>query len=641
MKKFLYLLSVLLLFCFSGEAAEKLNSQQKKARKIFAEAKMVSNEKEQISMLKEAIELDREYVEAYWQISALYKQLGDEVNSLAFLDRVAKPKFNQFERSSFLLGKASYEAGQYERALAAFKNAGARHQNWIKKCEVAIELKKRPVPFKPVNLVQVNTDYDDYWPSITADGRNLSLTVLVGEKEGIKTMFSSQEDIYQSELQKNGTWSRSVSIGTPINTDQNEGAQSFSADGRYMFFVACNRAGGTGSCDIYYSIREGNRWSAPINPGRPLNTQYWETAPSFSAAGDELFFSSARPRNTSASSNSNRDKDIWVSQVTILDDGKLKFSEPVNLGAPINTPEDEYSPFIHADNKTLYFSSTGHPGMGDYDIFYSRRDDSGRWGEVKNIGYPINTHRAESGFCVNAQGDKAYLSSNGILKNGRGKDVYEITLPEELRPGRMEFFDGKVIDAKTKKPVQARIEVFRLSDDKMMFQSISDKETGEFQAFLPIAEEYGYHISRKGYLFVSGTLEKRDELHNERKEKLMREIAVGEKLILNNVFFDFDKHTLKKESIGELKRLIRFMKQNSSVSIELAGHTDIIGSYEYNMKLSEARAKEVADYLIKGGILEHRLSYHGYGPDLPIDTNDTDEGRAQNRRTEIIITKFK
>lgn len=634
--KNLFLLFIALTVTFSTAKANsggRLTSKEKKARELYSEARMTADEKDRITLLKEAVSIDPQFVEGYWLISSTFKAMGDEVNTIHYLERAARPKFRLYDKTCYRLGKAYYETGQYEKGKECFSRFASKNRGWIKKCEVAMDIKKNPIPFKPTNLVRVNTDYDDYWPSITADGKQISITVLVGQREGARSL-SAQEDIYHSTLTKNGEWSKSESLGAPTNTAQNEGAQSFSVDGRYMFFVACDRSTSLGGCDVYYSIKKGNYWSLAINPGRPLNSQYWETNPTFSPAGDKLYFSSNRPGGIG-------NKDIWVSDVSIMEDGKLAFTEPRNLGAPVNTEEDEFSPFIHADNKTLYFSSTGHPGLGGYDIFYAKKNPDGTFMNPRNIGFPINSHRDEIGFCVNAQGDKAYLSSNGILNNGRGKDIYEISLPEDLRPERMDFFDGRVYDAKSKKAVQAHIEVFKLEDNQSVFQSISDEVTGDFQAYLPVDDKYGYNIHKKGYLFVSGTLEQRDSLHNKRKIVDLREIAIGEKITLNNIFFDFDKSSLQKESVGELKRVAKFLKNNPKVSIELAGHTDIIGSRDYNLSLSTERAKEVYNFLLKIGVPEHRLSYKGYGPDNPIADNETEEGRALNRRTEVVITKMK
>jgi outer membrane protein OmpA-like peptidoglycan-associated protein len=380
-------------------------------------------------------------------------------------------------------------------------------------------------------------------------------------------------------------------------------------------------------------MKVGDTWTEPINPGEPLNSKWWETSPSFSAAGDELFFSSNRPGGKGK-------KDIWKCKVKIGDGGRLIFSDPVNLGYPINTEEDEFSPFIHADNKTLYFSSTGHQGLGGYDVFISRRKDkNGGWSIPKNIGYPLNTHKDEIGFVVSASGDRAYFSSDGILKNDRGKDIYEVALYDEIRPEPVKYFKGKVYDFDNKEPIQAHVELYRLEDDVVVYESVSDSRTGDFLACLPANKEYGFNINKKGYLFHSGHFGEGDSVEIKVSQNVeLPKIEKGRSLILKNVFFDFDLYVLKKESKAELDRLYAFLKQNPRVNLELAGHTDAKGPYEHNIVLSQNRAKAVFDYLVNKGISPTRLTYVGYGPDIPIATNETDEGRALNRRTEAIVT---
>lgn len=632
MKKTILILLATFAAGIAFGATAKLTGKEKKAREIYAKARLIADDKEKIAQLKEALVLDPDFEACYWLIADTYKQQGNMASCLAYYERAAKPKFKNYSKTCFRLGRTYFGNGEYTKAKEWYSKFPEDNAKAIAMCDSAIALKNNPVPFTPVNMTRVNTDYDDYWPSITADGKNITITVNVGQREGAKVL-SSQEDIYQSSYDENTeSWTKSESIGAPTNTPQNEGAQNYSVDGRYMFLVACDRNTSVGGCDIYYSIKRGSTWSPAINCGKPLNTQYWESTPSFSPSGDEIFFSSNRPGGLGG-------QDIWVAKVKILDNGKLQFSEPRNLGAPINTPEDDFCPFIHADNKTLYFSSKGHAGLGGYDIFYARRDEKGKWTYPKNLGYPINTHRDEIGFCVSAQGEKAYMSSNGILKNARGKDIYEISLPEDKRPERMDYYNGKLIDASTNKPIQAHVEVYRLEDDKTVFQSVTDEMTGEFQAYLPEDKDYGYNISKKGYIFESGTLHK-----SESKDKSLnvsiQPITIGAKTELHNIFFDFDKSTLKKDSYAELNRLIKFMNENPKVTIELAGHTDSKGSREYNLKLSDARAKSVATYMISKGIEADRITSKGYGPDKPIADNSTDEGRAKNRRTEIIITKY-
>jgi Tol biopolymer transport system component len=243
----------------------------------------------------------------------------------------------------------------------------------------------------------INTKDDEYWPSITADGLTLMFTRQPRLAENKEVFETVQEDFYISYYQNN-LWQKAVNAGAPLNTNQNEGAQTLSSNGKYMFFTACNRPGGMGSCDIYFSAFNEGKWTEPFNIGPPENTKYWESQPSVSADGKLLIFSSNRPGGVGG-------KDLWLSK---LNEQNL-WSIPVNLGTTINTVGDEMSPFIHFDGKTLYFSSDGRVGMGGFDLFMTTMKDDSTWTEPINLGYPINTYNDEMGLIIESNGKKSLL----------------------------------------------------------------------------------------------------------------------------------------------------------------------------------------------------------------------------------------
>ena len=638
------IISILPLLLFPLLLCGQVPKASKKEINTYDNAVVLINEgkyKEALPILNILVNDNRNFVEAAWTLSELHGKMRNDAKRISTLQGAAKPKLPRYYQTVMRLAAAYHETCRYEDAIKTYElvpesemNLYRIAQREIQRCRDAIDLIAHPVPFKIKNMgPNINTKYDDYWPSITADEGWFSTTVKLGKLEGQSDFGRGvHEDIFISK-KVDGVWQPTKNAGNALNTMGNEGAQSFSLDSRYLFFVACDRQAGLGGCDIYYSIRMGDVWSEAINPGAPLNTKHWETYPSLSPTGDELYFASNRPGGVGKS-------DIWKSKVTILENGMLNFSEPVNLGPKVNSPEDELSPFIHADNHTLYYSSKGMKGLGGYDVFVTYKDSLGEWSEPKNIGYPLNTCKDEIGFVVNAYGDKAYFSSDGQEKNGQGRDIYEVSLTDtNLRPvKRMKYAKGKIVDAETLDPLQAQIDVFSIKSNETVFRSLSDKKDGSFVVCAPEGEDFGVNASKKGYLFYSDYFTPQDSFLFDLKTGIpLEKIEIGKSVILKNIFFDFDEYTLKKESYLELDRLVFFMQQNPKVRIRLDGHTDDKGSHEYNMALSERRAKTTLDYLVSKGITKNRLEHKGYGKTVPIADNTTDEGRALNRRTEIVI----
>lgn len=590
--------------------------------------------------LKEAVSIDNKFFEAYMMLGELFSRqkkyteastnykIAVKIDSLFYL-----PVF-------FSLASAELMSGDYANALIHFNvylaQKGMSEKNRIiamrnvKNCNFAIEAMKNPVPFNPVSVgSSINTTDDEYWPSITADGQTLMFTRQPSQGGGSSNSKPMQEDFYISYFSDNA-WEKAFNAGAPLNTRQNEGAQSLAANGNYMYFTACDRPGGMGSCDIYYSAFSDGKWSTPTNLGSPVNSSYWESQPSISSDGKTLYFSSNRPGGIGG-------KDLWYSKST----EKNMWSYPLNMGNIINTDGDEMSPFIHFDGRTLYFSSDGRPGMGGFDIYMTRMKADSTWTEPKNLGYPINTYNDEMGLIIESGGQKAYFSS--IRDNTNGKDIFYFDLYESVRPNPVSYMKGKVYDKETGKLLKADYELINLSTDKVAIKSSTDG-TGSFIVCLPSGYNYGINVTKTGYLFYSENfmLEGQHSAAEPFIKKIsLNPIRVGETMQLTNVFYEIDSWQLKKESMSELNNLANLLSDNKDLNMEIGGYTDTTGTDDYNQALSEKRAKSVVNYLIERGISSVKLKFKGYGNSSPIGDNGTVEGRKLNRRTEAKITANK
>jgi outer membrane protein OmpA-like peptidoglycan-associated protein/Tol biopolymer transport system component len=581
-----------------------------------------------------AIEEDPLFMDPHLVLAEVYEDLNQPLDAIGIY-RKGLSLNNDFYPYGFVrLGNLELSEGMYEEARLSYEqflNLQDKDPNHIDKaregllrCNFAINALKNPVDFNPVNLgPSVNTAGDEYWPSISADEQTLVITRLVKSEE---LPGKVQEDFYISKWQDDG-WEVMKSAGSPLNTSDNEGAQTLSGDGRYMVFTACNRKDGLGRCDLYFTVKEGDKWSTPRNIGSPVNTKYRETQPSLSSDGRTLFFSSDRPGGTGL-------HDIWVSTRNEND----QWLPPENLGNTVNTRGIEMSPFIHPDNRSLYFSSDGHLGLGGYDLFVARKDSLGKWQNAVNLGYPINTHRDEIGLVVNSRGDKAYYASD--VNKANGKDIYIFNLPVQSRPGIVNYMKGKVFDASSLQVLKAQFELIDLENGNTIYQSYSDSLTGEFLVSIPTQSNYMLNASRKGYLFYSENFALRGIYDADKpflKDVPLQPLEVGKSIILKNVFYEVDSFALKTESEAELNKVVKFLQQNPHIRIEISGHTDNTGNPDYNQLLSENRAKTAASYLVAASIRSERIVSKGYGMNTPVATNDTEAGRALNRRTELKI----
>ncbi|MCK9613764.1 MAG: OmpA family protein [Bacteroidales bacterium] len=643
--KTLFLL-LCIIFCAAMVSGQiNYTTKNSKAIKLFDKAMEYFQQKDYMyceSSLLKAIKEDEYFIEAHMLLGQIYDEQKKYEQAIISYNKVIEIDPDFFSGIYFNVADIQFSLGKYEDARTNLEKylsydkleprVSQKATFLLKCCEFAIYAIKNPVPFNPVNLGDsVNSTNNEYSPSLTVDEQTLVITVLRPSDQYTIHSFDKEEDFYMSTKLPDGTWTMSRRMGSPLNSHGNEGAQTISPDGKTLYFTICNRSDGMGSCDLYVSERKGNTWTNPQNMGVRVNSSTWDSQPSISPDGKTLYFASARQGGKGS-------MDIWK---TKRDENGV-WSSPVNLGDSINTPQSEMSPFIHSDGKTLYFTSTGHPGMGGLDIFYSKMDEKGIWSKPKNIGYPINTYNDEGYLIVNAKGDKAYFSSDKLGGVG-GMDIYSFDLYEEARPTAVTYMKGIVYDAKTKKRLQAQFELTDLTTSEDIVQSASDAVTGEFLVSVPTNRNYALSVSKEGYLFYSENFELKGD-HSKLKPFIkdiyLQPIETGGVVVLKNIFFDFDKFDLKPESQVELNRLVGLLNQNKSMKIEIGGHTDNKGSAEYNQKLSENRARSVYEFLIAKGIDKTRLSYKGYGLTHPIDTNDTDEGRANNRRTEFkVISK--
>lgn len=558
------------------------------------------------------------------------------------------------------LGDLYLDRGEYENAkevlIKVKQNATPTEidaiERKIKICEFAEEAMANPLElrgFQPMPST-INSFDEQYFPSVTTDDKLLAFTTRSyvkqekppskNKKTGFLDWFRKtdeeqkeiiyaieDEDIYVSK-KVDGQWTQAEPIDENINSDENEGTCSISGDGQSMVFTKCVAMGSYRNCDLYISFKSGDRWSRPRNIGKEINTKYWESQPSLSADGQILYYVSDRPDGFGG-------KDIWMSKKG----PNNKWNRPVNLGKVINTPGDEVSPFIHANSSTLYFSSTGHIGMGRHDLFVTEKIGKNLWLDPKNLGYPINTHRDEVAIVVNAPGTKAYYTNDSIVERRHYSRIYEFEMPEKIRPKFKSYFiTGMVYDSLTREKLASEIVLKNADKDSTIMFVSSDSISGRYLISLPEGGNYSFYVEKPGYLFVSRHFDLQDSAGtNYHINFPLVPIQQGMTTRLDNIFFDFDKFDLLQESYPELNKVASLLHNNPEISIEIRGHTDDKGSDTYNLELSKNRAASVKEYLISQGIQANRIRSKGFGEQQPLKPNTSPQNRQFNRRIEFVV----
>ena len=617
--------------------SQDLSSSSKKAIRYYQESEdfiLRRQYTEAINLLNLAIEKDPEFAEAHFRLGYIHKNLGEFEHSRKHLEEADKhlPDKSKLPALLFHLGEMYFFVSEYYQALVRLESfveirPDSRNSNlakqYIANCRFAIENMKIKMEFNPKPLSgPVNEFQLQYFPVLPVDQNSIIYTRRLGNTP------DADEDIVISRRDANGNWSVPEALSENINSDFNEGTCTISADSRILIFTSCFGRRGFGSCDLFMSHRIGDDWSEPENLGGSINSKAWESQPSLSADGRTLYFVSNR--------RGLGNRDLWVSTV----DENGDWTKARNLGSMINGAGDEISPFIHNNGQTLYFASNGRTGFGGYDLFVTELVDN-KWTEPENLGYPINSSADQVSLFITADGRKGYYSYEvSDPSYGLRSLLYEFDIPEQIRlKNASNFVQGHVYDAETREVLEARIELYDLELDTLKSLVESDPVSGEYIMVLTQGAEYGLYVTKENYLFQSlsfNYLEKRD-LEPIVIDIFLQPIHSGVSTVLNNIFFAFDSYELETKSITELHQVAKFMSSNPGVSIMIEGHTDDRGAVDYNLDLSLKRAKAVYDHLVSQGISAERMKFEGFGKSKPVAPNDSEENRQMNRRIEFRI----
>lgn len=605
-----------------------------KAQKLYAEA-ISQAENDQflagIDLLKKAVHIDAKYADAWLSMAGMYGELKDYANSISSYERAAAIDSQYFRDYNLPYSINLAGAGRFEDALHAVNSfmtinnlneSSQRAAAYRRRCYLfALEQAKNPelsnYKFLPLNLGDsVNSPVSEYYPALTIDNQQLIFT---------RRVNNYNEDFYGTQREGDG-WIKARGLTGMINSNMNEGAQSISQDGEWLIFTGCNFPEGMGSCDLYISFLTPDGWSEPENLGNKINTDAWESAPSLSPDKRDLYFASRRPDGYGGS-------DIYVSHLQ----PNGRWSEPENLGPEINTSGDESCPFIHADNQTLYFTSNGLVGYGGDDLFMARKGPKGSFSLPRNLGYPINTIENEGSLVITADGSQAFYASDRADSRG-GLDLYSFILRPDVRPIKTLWIKGRVTDAKTGQGLPSAVELTDIST-RQLVSKVQTDETGNYLITLPVGRDYAFNVNRKGYLIFSENfpLSQKSPDSTYHINIPLQPLTANATVVLRNIFFETNSILLGENSQAELALLIQLLKENPTLQIQINGHTDNIGKPADNLKLSNGRAQAVVTYLAKNGVDPKRLRFQGYGANNPVADNNTEEGRAKNRRTEVKV----
>ena len=664
---------VLLFLSFSVHVfgQECGGTTNKKALKLYEKGTDSKNKKaERIEYLNQAVDQDAEFVAPRWELA--YLKVRDALRrekpfakAEGNLLKVVEKCPDYHSSAYYFLGKIYFTQKEYEKAtnyLKKFldfkssdrKKFDRKYEEYKKDAELAYkeasffaDAYKNPKPFDPKKLTPVSTsNEDEYLPLITPDQEQMFFTrrrtKAVNERGGVGS--KSKVDFIERFSASNITgtsFDKGEPLPTPFNTndDWNYGGSSVTVDNKHLFLTICKPAPGMPNCDIYSSDyvygknpltnQDSWYWTELKNMGPNINSKGWEAQPTISKDGKILLFASLREGS----------QGIDIYQSKKQSDGSWGAAQ--NIGAPINSPDHDKTPFFHSDSRTLYFASKGHINFGGYDVFYARMNENGTWEEPKNIGHPINTESDEHGYIVSTDGKRVYFSSKQVKGVKTDKvNIFYFDLYKEARPDEVILIKGEV-KSKSGKPLKnATVEISKTNSDKVESFEV-DEHTGQYTAIVTADEKEDFVVNVKGEdvafnTYVVSGKPPEDGFKTELKMEV-QEVEVGKPYEIENIVFATNSAELNSDAKAILDAFAEYMSSNETVKVSIEGHTDNVGDPYRNLVLSTERSYSVMDYLQFKGIHKDRLQFKGYGDTKPKVSNSTPTGRATNRRTEFII----
>lgn len=632
--------------------------------KVFATQSPKDKFMKALVHFQKAYDFNPNSAELNFKIGVCHMHSTYKEKSLAFIKTAYKlnPQTNPF--INYYLGLTYHLEGDYKQALLFYKKFEAEYKNaddfvkFVKKrkkeCGFALEITKKPIRAWIDNVSELNTENNDFAPSVTMDGEELVFTSDRPNTHSPNELGNFDSEIYTCSYE-NGRWTKPRVAKGGINSDKNEISNNFSYNGTKMLICKVNDLG---NYDVYETFLDGDEWSDPVGISRNINLKSNDMYASYSPGNVYIYYAKANPGGKNG-------YDIYISGV--MNRSERKYGTP-NKVMSSSSPFNDGPVYLHPDGETMYFASEGFNSIGGYDIFMSKYK-GGSWTTPVNMGYPINTPYDDFFFSSSANGKYAYITSNRAGGKG-GNDIYRVTFwGEEKTPSlvvedyllasilkpindpqlessvkvtksiNLTVFKGKTLDDLTKKAVQAEIEITDNSTGQIIETFTTNSATGKFLLSLKSGKNYGIAVKAEGYMFHSENFDiPNGAAYNlVNKTIILKNVKVGNTVTLKNIFFDLGKSNLRTESHAELGRLIKLMKDVPTLKIEISGHTDNTGSTILNNKLSQARAEAVVNYLISKGMPRARLVAKGYGSSKPIANNSTAEGRQENRRTEFKI----